>query len=88
MEFIKPGTRIDFLGFRRYGVILSGILILISVLSLIVHGGPNLGVDFKGGTLIQLKVPFSQQLLPEVPLTEVLFPSFQMIHPFPWNHCH
>lgn len=57
MEFIKPGIRINFVGFRRYGFVFSGILILISILSLILHGGLNLGVDFKGGTLIQLKVP-------------------------------
>jgi len=57
MEFIRPGTRINFVGFRRYAAIVSGILILISILTLILHGGPNLGVDFKGGTLIQVRVP-------------------------------
>lgn len=57
MEFIKPGIHIDFIGLRRHAIVLSGAVILISILSLILHGGPNLGVDFKGGTLIQLKVP-------------------------------
>ncbi len=57
MEFIKPGIRVNFVGFRRYAGVLSGILVLISIVSLILHGGPNLGVDFKGGTLIQVKVP-------------------------------
>lgn len=57
MEFIKPGIRVNFVGFRRYAAVLSGILVLISIVSLILHGGPNLGVDFKGGTLIQVKVP-------------------------------
>ncbi len=57
MELIRPGIRIDFVGLRRYAVAVSGLLILISILSLVLHGGPNLGVDFKGGTLIQLRVP-------------------------------
>jgi len=57
MELIKPGIRINFVGFRRYGFFISGILLLISIVSLVLHGGPNLGVDFKGGTLIQVKVP-------------------------------
>jgi len=57
MEFIRPGIRINFVGFRGYAIIFSGALILISILSLILRGGPNLGVDFKGGTLIQVKVP-------------------------------
>ncbi|MBW2058179.1 MAG: protein translocase subunit SecF [Deltaproteobacteria bacterium] len=57
MEFIKPGINIDFVGYRKYAILLSGALILVSILSLVVHGGPNLGVDFRGGTLVQLKVP-------------------------------
>jgi preprotein translocase subunit SecF len=56
MEVIKSGTRINFVGFRRYAAVVSGILVLISVVSLVLRGGPNLGVDFKGGTLIQLKI--------------------------------
>jgi preprotein translocase subunit SecF len=57
MELIKPGTHIAFIGFRKHAMVLSGILMLTSIVSLILHGGPNLGVDFKGGTLIQVKVP-------------------------------
>jgi preprotein translocase subunit SecF len=57
MEFIKPGTRINFVGSRRYALVISGVAILISIVSLIARGGPNLGVDFRGGTLIQLRVP-------------------------------
>jgi preprotein translocase subunit SecF len=57
MEFIKPGTRIDFVGFRKSAIMASGIVILVSIVTLILHGGPKLGVDFKGGSLIQLKIP-------------------------------
>ncbi|MEW6266085.1 MAG: protein translocase subunit SecF [Thermodesulfobacteriota bacterium] len=55
MELIKPGTKINFVGFRRYAYAFSLILILIGVISLIAKGGPRYGVDFAGGTLIQVK---------------------------------
>jgi preprotein translocase subunit SecF len=40
---------------RKIGYMFSGILILISIVSLIIHGGPKYNIDFTGGTLIQLK---------------------------------
>ncbi len=55
MEFIKPGTKIDFLGIRRSAFILSGLLIGVSIISVILHGGLNYGIDFAGGTLVQVK---------------------------------
>jgi preprotein translocase subunit SecF len=55
MQFIKPDVNINFIGKRKIAYGLSGALILISIISLILHGGPKLGVDFKGGTLIQVK---------------------------------
>jgi preprotein translocase subunit SecF len=55
MEFIKPGTKIDFLGIRRSAFILSGLLIGASIISVILHGGLNYGIDFAGGTLVQVK---------------------------------
>ncbi len=53
MEFIKPGTNIDFVGKRKYAFGLSLILVLITIGSLVYHGGPNYGVDFAGGILVQ-----------------------------------
>jgi preprotein translocase subunit SecF len=57
MQFIKPGTTIDFMGMRKVGFIFSLILILAGIASLIIHNGPNYGIDFAGGTLVQVKFP-------------------------------
>jgi preprotein translocase subunit SecF len=55
MELIKPGINLDFVGKRRIAFTLSGALILLSLISLIWHGGPRYGIDFAGGALIQVK---------------------------------
>ncbi len=54
MEIIKPGTQIPFLSYRRWGFILSSVLI-VGVLLLLFTKGPNLGVDFEGGTMVHVK---------------------------------
>lgn len=56
MQFIKPGINIDFIGKRIWAVGLSGTLILATILILAWKGGPNYGVDFTGGVLIQVKM--------------------------------
>jgi len=56
MEFIKPGINLDLIGNRRIAFILSSSLILATILLLIWRGGPNYGVDFAGGVLIQVKL--------------------------------
>ncbi len=55
MEIIRPGTTYDFIGKRRLFYIASGVLILVGLLSLVVRGGPRYGIDFAGGTLVQVK---------------------------------
>jgi preprotein translocase subunit SecF len=55
MQFVKPGVNINFIGKRKIAYVVSAVMILISIVSLILHGGPRLGIDFQGGTLIQVK---------------------------------
>ena len=55
MRFIKPDINIDFIGKRKPAFLISSAMILISIISLIIHHGPRYGVDFAGGTLIQVK---------------------------------
>ncbi|UJR79781.1 protein translocase subunit SecF [Sandaracinus amylolyticus] len=54
MEFIKPGRVFDFMRYRTAAVATSSILVLLSVLSLF-WPGPNFGIDFTGGTEVQLR---------------------------------
>lgn len=55
MEFIKPDINLDFVGKRSMAVIFSLLLILAGLVSLFVKGGPNYGIDFSGGTLVQVR---------------------------------
>jgi preprotein translocase subunit SecF len=55
MELIKPNTNIDFVGKRVVAISLSLILILAGIVSLVIKGGPAYGIDFAGGSLVQVK---------------------------------
>jgi len=55
MQFIKPGINIDFIGKRKIAFVISLAMILVSIGTLIVNKGPRYGIDFAGGTLVQVK---------------------------------
>lgn len=56
MEIFRPGINVDFVGKRYIAFAISGISILLTILFLIWRGGPNYGVDFAGGIVIQVKL--------------------------------
>ncbi|HWF14829.1 MAG TPA: protein translocase subunit SecF [Acidimicrobiales bacterium] len=50
-------TRFDFVGKRRIWFALSTIIILLGIVSIILRGGLNLGIEFKGGTEWTIAAP-------------------------------
>ena len=55
MQLFKNETRFDFMGKIKAAMILSGIVILIGLGSIVFSGGLKYGIDFAGGTLVQLQ---------------------------------
>jgi preprotein translocase subunit SecF len=55
MQLIKPDINIDFISKRKIAFSISLAMILVSIASLLIHKGPKYGIDFAGGTLIQVK---------------------------------
>jgi preprotein translocase subunit SecF len=60
MELIKPGRQFDFMSKRWLFIGVSGIMLLLALISFI-KPGPKLGTDFKGGTEVEVafKAPVS-----------------------------
>lgn len=56
MQLISPDTKIDFVSKSRVFAILSALAVVVALI-LILTRGFNLGIEFVGGTTIQIKVP-------------------------------
>jgi preprotein translocase subunit SecF len=54
IEFFR-GIKVDWLGKRRLFLAISGSVMLLGLISLITKGGFKYGVDFKGGTIVQVR---------------------------------
>jgi len=55
MEFIKPGINFDFVGKMKIACGISIAAMVISIVSVVWHGGLNYGIDFACGPHVQLK---------------------------------
>jgi len=55
MQLFQDETRFDFMGQIKAAMVISGIVILIGLGSIVFSGGLKYGIDFAGGTLVQLQ---------------------------------
>ncbi len=62
MQFIKPDININFISKKKIAFFISLAMILVSIASLLIHKGPRYGIDFSGGTLIQIKFSAPESL--------------------------
>ena len=53
MQIFKKGTKIDFMGKRKLAMIFSAVILLVAIGALFARG-LTMGIDFTGGTLIEL----------------------------------
>ncbi len=54
MQFFGE-THLNFVGTRRTAFVVSAVLLIAGLVSLAIKGGPDLSIDFEGGTLIQVR---------------------------------
>ncbi len=55
MQFLRD-TKFDFINRHRTGFLFSAVLISIGIVFLFVQGGPNFGIDFRGGVKVHAKI--------------------------------
>jgi preprotein translocase SecF subunit len=58
---------------RKLGFAISGILLAISLISIILHGGPRFGIDFRGGAFLEVRFEDKEnpEALLNIPINEV-----------------
>ena len=64
-KIIPINSNISFMDFRKYFIFIS-IFFILSSISLLFFKGLNLGIDFKGGTLIEIRLESSDHSVSKV----------------------
>lgn len=55
MEFFRD-PKINFVGAMKAAFIVSVVLVIVSAVSLVIHGGPRMSIDFTGGSVLQVRI--------------------------------
>jgi preprotein translocase subunit SecF len=55
MEFFRD-PKINFVGAMKPAFTVSAVLVLATIASLVLHGGPRLSIDFTGGSILQVRI--------------------------------
>lgn len=61
MEFFNPNSNIDFMGARKWTALFSALVFIVSIGALLIHG-LKWGLDFTGGTQIEVSYPNAADL--------------------------
>lgn len=56
MEFFNPNSKVDFMGMRQWSALFSIVIFIVSISALVIYG-LNWGLDFTGGTQVELSFP-------------------------------
>lgn len=79
MEFFNPNSKIDFMGARKWTAFFSAFIFIASILALCLNG-LNWGLDFTGGTQIEVSFPEAADLsLIRSKLSQIGFKEAQVI---------
>ncbi len=65
MDFFKHDKIYDFVKYSNYGIIASGVVIL-AIVALFFIKGVNLGIDFAGGSVAQIKYAGEEAPIPQI----------------------
>ena len=84
MQFLnfKEGQFVDFLALRRIAAVISAVLILAGIASVTLHKGLKYGIDFRGGTNVQIQFTTQpnldqlRKLFAEQGMKNVIFQTF------------
>ena len=74
-------TRFDFVGRRRIWFGISTVIIVVGIVSIVLRGGLNLGIEFKGGTEWTIAAPgvTQTQAVDAMKGTGVIDPTVQLL---------
>ena len=62
LRIVPDDTKFDFMRFRRISFPMSALLSIVAIL-LFFHPGLNLGIDFRGGTLMEMQAKSGRPIL-------------------------